>query len=62
MMMGNLTEEASNHDTSSDELVEGKDGDLYRLEVGNGKKVFTKPRRDSIKGNTRGGGKRQNRQ
>ena len=28
MMMGNLNDEASNHDTSSDELVEGEDGEL----------------------------------
>ena len=33
MMMGNWNEEASNHDSSSDELVEGEDGELYRLEV-----------------------------
>ena len=57
MMMRNLNEEASNHDTSSDELVEGEVGELYRLEVGNGKKVFTKPGHDSVKGNTEGGGK-----
>ena len=57
MMMGNLNEEASNHDTSSDELVEGEDGELCRLEVGNGKRVFTKHRHESIKGNTKGGGK-----
>ena len=59
MMMGHLNEEATKHDTRSDELVEGEDGDgeLYRLEVRNGTKVFTKPRDDSIKGNTKGGGK-----
>ena len=45
MMMGNLNEEASNHDTSSDEFVEGEDGELYRLEARNGKK------------HTKGGGK-----
>ena len=56
-MMGNLIEEATNHETSSDELVEGEDGELYRLEGRNGKKVFTKLRHDSIKGNTNGGGK-----
>ena len=40
MMMGNLNDEASNNDVSSDELVEGEDGELYRLEIRNGKKVF----------------------
>ena len=30
---------------------------LYRLEIINGKRVFTKPRRESTKGNTNGGGK-----
>ena len=55
MMMGNLNDDASNHDTSRDELVEGEDGELYSLEVGNCKKVFTKPQHDSS--NTKGGGK-----
>ena len=54
MMMGNFNEEANNHDTSGDELVEGGDGEFYHLENGNGEKVFNKPRHDSIKGNTKG--------
>ena len=29
MMMGNLNEEASNHDAISDEFVESEDGELY---------------------------------
>ena len=62
MMMGNLNDEASNHDASSDELVEGEDGEKYRLEVGNGKKVVTKPRHDSVKGNIKGWREGQNRQ
>ena len=33
------------------------DGELYRLEIRNCKKVFTKPRHDSSKSNTGGGGK-----
>ena len=57
MMMGNLSDEDSNHHASSDEFVESEDGELNRLEVRNGKKVFTKPRHDSSKGNTKGGGK-----
>ena len=57
MMMGNLNDEASNNDASSDELAEGEDGELYRLEIRHGKKVFTKPWYDSTKGNTKGGGK-----
>ena len=60
-MMGNLNDEASNNDASGDELVEGEDGELYRLEIRNGKKVFTKPRYGSTKGNTKGGGKGRNR-
>ena len=55
MMMGYLNEEASNHDAGSDEFVESEDRELYRLEIRNGKKVFTKPRYDSNKGNTEGG-------
>ena len=55
MMMGNLNEEASNHDAGSYEFVESEDGDLYRLDFRNGKKVFTKPQYDSSKGNTKGG-------
>ena len=35
--------------------MESEDGELYRLEIRNGKKVFTKPRHDSSKGNTEGG-------
>ena len=57
MMMGNLNDEASSRDAGSDEFVESKDGELYRLEIRSGKKVFTKPRHDSSKGNTKGGGK-----
>ena len=57
MMMGNLNDEASNHDASRDEFVESEDGELYRLEIRDGKKVFTKPRHDSSKGNTKSGGK-----
>ena len=57
IMMGSLNDEASNDDASSYELVEGEDGELYRVETRNGKKVFTKPQYDSTKGNTKGGGK-----
>ena len=56
MMIGNVNDAASSHVVSSDELVESEDGELYRLEIRNRKKVFTKPRRDSSKGNTKGGG------
>ena len=54
MMMGNLNDEASNHDASSDELLVSEDGEVYRLEIRNGKKVFTRPRHDSSKNNTKG--------
>ena len=57
MMMINLSDEDSNHKASSDESVESEDGELYRLEIRNGKKVFTKSRHDSSKRNTKGGGK-----
>ena len=33
MMMGNLNDEASHCDASSDECVESADGELYRLEI-----------------------------
>ena len=42
MMMGNLSDEDSNHHASIDESVESEDGQLYRSEIRNGKKVFTK--------------------
>ena len=55
IMMGNLSEKDSNRHASSGESVESDDGELYRLEIRNGKKVFTKSRPDSSKG--KGGGK-----
>ena len=54
MMVGNWSDEDSNH-ANSDESVESEDGKLYRLEIRNGKKVFTKSRPDPSKG--KGGGK-----
>ena len=36
-MMGNLSDEDSNYHANSDESVESEDGELYRLEVRNGK-------------------------
>ena len=50
VVMGNLSDE-----DSSDEPVECEDGELYRLEIRNGKKVFTKSRLEPSKG--KGGGK-----
>ena len=50
MMMGNLSDEDSNHRASSDEPLESDDGELYRLETRNGKMVFTKSRPDPSKG------------
>ena len=55
IMMGSLSEKATNHDASRDEFIESEDGELYRLEIRNDKKVFTKPRHDSIKCDTEGG-------
>ena len=55
MMMGNSSGERSSRRASGDESVERDDGELYRLEIRNGKKVFTKSRPDSSKG--KGGGK-----
>ena len=55
MMMGNLSDEDSNHHASCDESVESDNGELYCLEIRNGKKVFTKSRPDPSKG--KGGGK-----
>ena len=49
MMMPNSKQEASNHYTSSNELVEGEDGELNRFEVGSGTKVFTKSRHEPSK-------------
>ena len=44
MKMGNLKKEASNHDASSAEFIESEDGEVFRVEITNRKKVFTKPR------------------
>ena len=49
-MMGNLSDEDSHLPTGSDENVESEDGELYRLEIRNGKKVFTKSRHETSKG------------
>ena len=57
MMIGNLNDEASSRDAGSEEFMESEDGELYRLEIRNGKKVFTKSRHDSSKSSTKGGGK-----
>ena len=46
IMMGNLSDEDSYLHAGSDESVEGEDGELYRLEIRNGKKVFTKSRHE----------------
>ena len=51
MMMGNLSNEDSNHHASSE------DGELCRLMIRNGKKVFTKPKHDLSESSTKGGGK-----
>ena len=54
MMIGNLSDEDGNHHASSDESVESEDGELYRLEIRNGKKVFTKSRHEPSKGKVGG--------
>ena len=58
MMMGKLLSDEDNylHD-GNDESVESEDGELYRLEIRNGKKVFTKSRHEPSKGKGRGKGK-----
>ena len=55
MMMGNLSDEDGNHHASIDESMESEDGELYRLEIRNGKKVVTNSRHEPSKG--KGGGK-----
>ena len=57
MMIGTLSDEDNNHHANSDESVESEDGEMYRLEIKNGKENFTKSRQDSSKSNTEGGGK-----
>ena len=52
---GNLSDEDSNHHANSDDSVESEGGELCRVEIRNGKKVFTKSRLDPSKG--KGGGK-----
>ena len=42
VMLGNLNEEGSNYGASGDGFEESEDEELYRLEIRNGKKVFTK--------------------
>ena len=55
MLMGNLSDEHSNNHASSDASVASEGGELYRLEIRNGKKVFTKCRHEPSK--CKGGGK-----
>ena len=55
MMMGNLSDEDCYFHAGSDESVESEDGELYRSEIRNGKKVFTESRHEPCKG--KGGGK-----
>ena len=55
MMMGNLSDEDGYLHAGCEESVESEDGELYRLEMRNGKKVFTKSRHEPSKG--KGGGK-----
>ena len=43
MMMGNLNDEASNWDASSDESTESEDGELYRLEIRTAKRFSPNP-------------------
>ena len=57
IMMGNLSGEDSYFHAGSDESVESEDGELYRLEIRNGKKVFTKSRHEPSKGKGRENGK-----
>ena len=47
MMMGNLRDEDSNLHARRDESVESEDGERYRLEIRNGKKVFTESRHEA---------------
>ena len=59
-LAGNLSDDDSNHPASShasDESVQGEEGELYRLEIRNGKKVFTKSSYSWSKGYTKGGEK-----
>ena len=60
MMMGTLSDENSSHHASSDESVESEDGELYRLEIRNCKKVFTKSRHEPGKGKGKGGEEEKN--
>ena len=57
MTMGNLSDENNNQHAIDDESVENEDGELYRLDIRNGKKVFTKFSSLSKQSNTKGGGK-----
>ena len=50
MMTGNLSDEDSNLHAGSDESVDREDGELYRLEIRNGKKVFTEYRHEPSNG------------
>ena len=54
MMMGNLSDEDSYLHAGGDESVESTDVELYRLEIRNGKKVFTKSRHEPSKGKGEG--------
>ena len=55
--MGNLSDEDSYLHAGCDESVESEDGELFRLEIRKGKKVFTESRHEPSKGKRGGKGK-----
>ena len=55
LVIEHLSDENSTHRTSGVESVESEDGELYRLEIRNSKKVFAKSRHEPSRG--KGGGK-----
>ena len=52
--VGNWNSEVGDSDAGSDEVMESEDGQLYRLEIKNRKRILTK---SQGKGSHKGGGK-----
>ena len=61
-MMGTLSEEVSNHDVRSDEVIEVEDGELYRLEKETAEKSSPNLGMTWAKATLKGGGQGKNRQ
>ena len=54
IMVGNMNDDASHTDVQGDEIMEGDEVDVYRMEVTNGRKSLPNPSVISGKGDPKG--------